>query len=189
MKVTEISLSEIKPYWRNPRNNEPAIEAVKESISMYGFNQPIVVDAKKVIIAGHTRYKALLELGWQKAPCVIADISSDQAKAYRIADNKTNELAEWDLELLIPELREIGDEMQIFFPDENLEVLLHDAVQVKGVTAEEVENVQTQMESKFEDSSAEVQNNYVEITCPHCAEEFFVDRSELNRQPGAETPE
>ena len=90
MKVQQISLDEIRPYWRNPRNNESAIDAVKKSIQEYGFNQPIVTDKDLVIIAGHTRYKALLQLGWKEAPVVVLeDIAPEKAKQYRIADNKT----------------------------------------------------------------------------------------------------
>ena len=62
MNIINLKLNDIKPYWRNPRKNEKAVEAVKQSIQDYGFNQPILLDSKKVIIAGHTRYKALLEL-------------------------------------------------------------------------------------------------------------------------------
>jgi ParB family chromosome partitioning protein len=107
MKVQTIKLDDIKPYWRNPRKNEKAVEAVKQSIQAYGFNQPIILDTKKIIIAGHTRYKALLEMGWTEAPCVVIDLPVAKAKEYRIADNKTSELAELDMTALIPELREI----------------------------------------------------------------------------------
>jgi ParB-like chromosome segregation protein Spo0J len=85
----------ITPYERNPRINDKAVDAVATSLKEFGFRQPIVVDTGNVIIAGHTRYKAALKLGLQKVPVHIAtDLSPEQVKAYRIADNKTGELAE-----------------------------------------------------------------------------------------------
>ena len=191
MKVQNIPLDDIKPYWRNPRKNEGAIEAVKKSIQDYGFNQPLILDAKKVIIAGHTRYKALLELGYKDAPCVIVDLPPAKAKEYRIADNKTSELSEWDMDALIPELREIEGvaSMQVFFPDLDLQSLLEDTATVAAVTTAEIEKQQEKMENRFEEHSNAVQGRYVEILCPHCGEAFFLDRAELNRQPAQDKPE
>ena len=191
MKVQNIPLDDIKPYWRNPRKNEGAIEAVKKSIQDYGFNQPLILDAKKVIIAGHTRYKALLELGYKDAPCVIVDLPPAKAKEYRIADNKTSELSEWDMDALIPELREIEGvaSMQVFFPDLDLQSLLEDTATVAAVTTAEIEKQQEKMENRFEEHSNAVQGQYVEILCPHCGEAFFLDRAELNRQPAQDKPE
>ena len=81
MKLTTLKLTDIKPYWRNPRNNEGAVAAVKQSIKDYGFNYPIVVDAEHVIIAGHTRYKALQELGIKDVPCVVkTDLTAQEIK-------------------------------------------------------------------------------------------------------------
>lgn len=117
MNITQKHIDEIKPYWRNPRKNEKAVEAVKESIKQYGYNSPIVVDTKNVIIAGHTRYKALRQLGYETFNVVILDIPEDKAKQYRIADNKAAEKAEWDSDLLTYELREIeelGDMVKFF---------------------------------------------------------------------------
>lgn len=191
MKVQNIPLDDVKPYWRNPRKNEGAIEAVKKSIQDYGFNQPLILDAKKVIIAGHTRYKALLELGYKDAPCVIVDLPPAKAKEYRIADNKTSELSEWDMDALIPELREIEGvaSMQVFFPDLDLQSLLEDTATVAAVTTAEIEKQQEKMENRFEEHSNTVQGQYVEILCPHCGEAFFLDRAELNRQPAQDKPE
>lgn len=191
MKVQNIPLDDVKPYWRNPRKNEGAVEAVKKSIQDYGFNQPLILDAKKVIIAGHTRYKALLELGYKDAPCVIVDLPPAKAKEYRIADNKTSELSEWDMDALIPELREIEGvaSMQVFFPDLDLQSLLEDTATVAAVTTAEIEKQQEKMENRFEEHSNAVQGQYVEILCPHCGEAFFLDRAELNRQPAQDKPE
>lgn len=191
MKVQNVPLNEIKPYWRNPRKNEAAIAAVKQSIQDYGFNQPIVLDANKVIIAGHTRYKALLELGWKAAPCVILDLPPDKAKGYRIADNKTTELAEWDMSALIQELREIEEiaSMQVYFPDIDLDELLKETATVAAVTSAQIEKQAERMENRFEEHSKAVQGQYVEVLCPHCGEAFYVDRAEINRQPAQDKPD
>jgi site-specific DNA-methyltransferase (adenine-specific) len=126
LKIEKRNIDLIKPYWRNPRKNENAVEAVKESIKRYGYTQPIVVDKDNVIIAGHTRYKALRQLGYKNIAVVLLDIDEDKAKQYRIADNKTAEMSEWDDDLLMYELREIEEleDMTIFFDDGELDSLL-----------------------------------------------------------------
>jgi DNA modification methylase len=108
MEIEMRKLSEIRPYDRNPRINAHAVDAVAASIREFGFKQPIVVDKDGVIVVGHTRYLAALQLGLTKAPVVVAlDLSPEQIKAYRVADNKLGELAEWDDELLTQELSEL----------------------------------------------------------------------------------
>ncbi len=103
-------LAEIKPYEKNPRINDAAVDAVAESIRRFGFRQPIVVDADGVIVCGHTRYRAAQKLGLTEVPVHVAtDLTPEQIRAYRIADNKTAELAEWNLELLPIELAELKD--------------------------------------------------------------------------------
>jgi ParB-like chromosome segregation protein Spo0J len=93
--------SEVRPYENNPRKNDQAVEAVAKSIREFGFRQPIVVDADGVIICGHTRYKAALKIGLDEIPVHVAtDLTPEQIKAYRIADNQTASLAEWNYELL-----------------------------------------------------------------------------------------
>jgi len=112
-KVMEVKLcriDEIRPYEKNPRINDGAVEAVVRSIREFGFRQPIVVDADGVIIAGHTRWKAAKLLGLEQIPVHVAeDLSPEQIKAYRIADNKTGEIAEWNFELLPLELKDLQD--------------------------------------------------------------------------------
>lgn len=119
MKVENVSISKIKPYERNPRRNDAAVEAVAASIQEFGFQQPIVCDMDGVIIVGHTRLKAAKKLGLKTVPVVYADLQEDKAKAYRLADNKTGELAEWDFDLLDLELGDIELDMEPFgFDDE-----------------------------------------------------------------------
>lgn len=110
MQVQSIKISEVKPYENNPRNNDDGVEAVANSIKEFGWQQPIVVDKDNVIIVGHTRYKAAKKLGMKEVPVVVAsNLSDEQVRAYRLADNKTGELTDWDMGLLDDELADIAD--------------------------------------------------------------------------------
>ena len=110
MQIIDKKIGEIKPYEKNPRKNDNAVDAVASSISQFGFKNPIVIDGNNVIICGHTRYKAAQKLGLDVVPCVVADdLTDEQIKAYRLADNKVSELAEWDIDLLGEELDGIFD--------------------------------------------------------------------------------
>lgn len=124
MNVIEKQIGEIFPYENNPRNNESAVDAVAESIKQFGFKQPIVVDKDNVIIVGHTRWEAAQRLGLESVPVLVAeDLTEQQAKAYRLADNKTNELSGWDFLALDEELDGILDfDMTDFGFDESEEV-------------------------------------------------------------------
>ena len=105
-----MKISEVKPYPNNPRNNDDGVEAVANSIKEFGWQQPIVVDKDNVIIVGHTRYKAAKKLGMKEVPVVVANnLTPEQVKAYRLADNKTGELTDWDMSLLDDELGDIAD--------------------------------------------------------------------------------
>ena len=108
MQIIERKLNELKAYENNPRNNDEAVGAVSESIKQFGFKVPIIIDRDNVIICGHTRKKAAERLGLDTVPCVVADdLTPEQIKAFRLADNKTGELAEWDFETLEKELAEL----------------------------------------------------------------------------------
>src|SRR6188474_2621717 len=108
MLVELWPIERVKPYDRNPRLNDDAIDAVATSIKEFGFRQPIVVDAEGVIIVGHTRWKAAKKLGLAQVPVHVAtDLSPEQIQAYRIADNQTATIAEWDFTLLPLELKDL----------------------------------------------------------------------------------
>jgi DNA modification methylase len=110
MKIEERPTESIKPYESNPRRNDAAVSAVAESIRLYGFRQPIVVDDHGVIVVGHTRWKAAKHLGLETVPVHVAeDLTPEQARAYRIADNKLAEISEWDDDLLRAELEALKD--------------------------------------------------------------------------------
>lgn len=105
IKIIYKNIDELVPYENNPRDNTAAIDAVAASIKEFGFKNPIIIDSDNVIVAGHTRLKAAQKLKIQNVPCVVADdLTQEQVNAFRLADNKTAELAEWDLELLNSEL-------------------------------------------------------------------------------------
>jgi site-specific DNA-methyltransferase (adenine-specific) len=115
MNILQLPLNEIHPYERNPRKNDGAVAAVAESIKQYGFLVPLVISAEGEIITGHTRYKSAQALGLETVPCVIADeLTEEQIKAFRLADNKVAEIAEWDMELLPLELADIAFDMSAF---------------------------------------------------------------------------
>ena len=110
MQIIIKGIGKIQPYENNPRNNDNAVDAVAASIREFGWQQPIVVDKDGVIIAGHTRYKAAKKLGLAEVPVVVADkLTEEQIKAYRLADNKSGELAEWDSAALEEELAAISE--------------------------------------------------------------------------------
>lgn len=105
MTIIEKPIEEIVPYENNPRNNDSAVDALAASIKEFGFKVPIVLDRDGVIVAGHTRYKAAKKLGMATVPCVVADdLTPEQVRAFRLADNKTAELATWDYGLLSNEI-------------------------------------------------------------------------------------
>jgi ParB/RepB/Spo0J family partition protein len=110
MKIEEMQVDYLKEYENNPRNNDNAVAAVAASIQEFGFKVPIVIDTDGVIIAGHTRLKAAKQLGMKTVPCIIADdLTEEQIRAFRLADNKTNELAGWDFEKLEAELAQLSE--------------------------------------------------------------------------------
>lgn len=122
------SLDEIRPYDDNPRRNEAAVGPVANSIREFGFQSPIIVDKDGVIIAGHTRYKAAKRLGLKEVPVVYAtELTPEQVQAYRIADNSTGEIAEWDPALLLQELEGLTYDMADFGLDVQLDKIVDEA--------------------------------------------------------------
>lgn len=116
MEIIEKSINELKAYGKNPRKNDGAVEYVANSIKEFGFKVPIVIDKNNTIVCGHTRYKASKQLGLKKVPCIIADdLTDEQIKAFRLADNKVSEKSYWDFNLLDEELENITDiNMELF---------------------------------------------------------------------------
>lgn len=105
MDIIKLKITEIKPYDKNPRKNDGAVDAVAESIKQCGYCAPIVIDEDNVILAGHTRLKALKKLKYKECECVRkVGMTEEQKRKYRLLDNKTNEFADWDIDLLNGEL-------------------------------------------------------------------------------------
>ena len=158
MKTLEILLKDIKPYENNPRYNDNAVDAVAKSIKEFGFQQPLVLDKDNVIIVGHTRYKASIKLGLEKVPCVIADnLTEEQVKAYRLADNKVGELAQWDYTALNMELDEIDMDMSGF-----------GFIEISDIDID-------QFFEETEPKQKEEEEEEKEVQCPHCGEYFTLD--------------
>lgn len=150
MNIIEKNLKDIKPYEKNPRKNDSAVDSVANSIKEFGFKVPVVIDKDNVIVCGHTRYKAAKKIGLKAVPCVVADdLTEEQIKAYRLADNKVSELADWDIDLLGEELEGIFDiDMSDFGFD---------------MTEEEKVNL-----NDFFEENKEKEKEKKQIICPHC---------------------
>ena len=154
MQVVAKSIDDIKPYENNPRNNDDAVDAVANSIKEFGWQQPIVVDNDGVIVAGHTRYKAAKKLGLKHVPVVQAvhddgtSLTDEEIKAYRLADNKTNELAAWDDELLEDELVGIDDIDMADFGFDDYDKEANDEADVDSLDLSD--NVEEKFELKVE---------------------------------------
>lgn len=145
MNIVEKSVKDIFPYAKNPRKNEEAVKYVAESIKQFGFKVPVVIDKGGVIVSGHTRVKAAKKLGIKTVPCVVADdLTDEQIKAFRLADNKVAEFAEWDFDLLGDELDEIlnidmddfgfdldDEEEEVEAVDDEYEVVVPDEAKTK----------------------------------------------------------
>jgi len=184
MKLVKRKMAMIKPYWRNPRNNEEAVHTTKKSIETYGYNVPITIDQNDVIITGHTRYKALMQLGHEEIDVVQLDLNDKKAKEYRIVDNKSSEIAEWNMKDLIPELREIEDidTMNMFFKDLDVEAIVKNSVgeiDFKDITQDSVDKLNEKMQTQHHKSKEEMLYSEVEVICPHCLKDFYINKEQI----------
>lgn len=152
-RIVYLPVDQLREYENNPRINDNAVEPVARSIDEFGFKVPIVIDSDNVIITGHTRLKAAKLLGLEEVPCIVADdLTDDQVKAFRLADNKIGELADWDYELLQIELKGIDLDMIDF-----------------GLTG----SSEIDVDSFFVDAEME-EKEEPEAQCPHCKMRFKV---------------
>ena len=155
IKIELLKIEDLIPYHNNPRVNDPAVDMVASSINEFGFKVPIVVDKNNIIIAGHTRLKAAIKLKLKELPCIRAtDLTDAQIKAFRIADNKTNEFATWDFPLLdmeLAELKEMDFDYDFGFEDENINI-----------------------DDFFIDEDSQPKEKDNKITCPECGTEFEI---------------
>ena len=154
MNIIEKNINELKAYANNPRHNEKAVDAVAASIKEFGFKVPVVVDKDGVIAAGHTRVAAAKKLGIKTVPCIVADdLTEEQIRAFRLADNKTAELAEWDEDLLALELEALRDfQMEQFGFDDLLN--------------QQPETEEPNFEDDIEDDTSDIPKSHIYIyTC------------------------
>lgn len=149
IEVKWFSINSIKPYERNPRRNDAAVDYVAASIDAFGWKQPIVIDRNNVIVAGHTRHKAAKKLKLKEVPCIIADdLTDEEIKAYRLADNKVAEKAEWDFTLLDEEMELLPDiDFELFGFEFNFD---EDIEKNKATTQERVENILNLARASYE---------------------------------------
>jgi len=181
--VKKINIKLIKPYWRNPRNNKEAIEKVKSSIRDYGYNQFISVDEHDVIVTGHTRWQALLDLGFGEIDVIVLDLDPQKAKKYRIIDNKTNEFAEWtdDLYLELREMDDLGLLQEYFSEDVNDEIAkLMGKYDVQGVSQEEIDKKQELLRGRLKGLADSAEDDLIDVICPDCSNEFSIRLSKKN---------
>ena len=145
INIINKKCAELIPYENNPRTNEKAVDAVANSIKEFGMKNPIIIDKNNVVVAGHTRLYALQKLGIESAPCIVADdLTDDQIKAFRIADNSTAQIAEWDLDKLNAELSGLDFDMMGFGLDEQIKKIEKElAPEVIEDEAPEVESGET----------------------------------------------
>ena len=148
LRVKYVPIGDVRPYEDNPRRNDGAVQAVAASLREFGWKQPIVVDADGTIVVGHTRYKAALALDMTHVPVVVAsDLTPEQCAAYRLADNRVGELAEWDENLLAVELDGLADfDMSAFgFDDPVTEDMFGDDFSLPDTDAPQFKTVSLQM--------------------------------------------
>lgn len=156
MQITDMSVNDLTPYENNPRRNEHAVKYVANSIKQFGFKVPIVIDKNNVVVAGHTRLMAAKELGLETVPCIRADdLTDEQVKAFRLADNKVSEMSSWDFEALDQELAALDDiDMSRFGFD--------------AAADQELDNIFDDAPDASEPKEPEPKT----VTCPHCGETF-----------------
>ena len=183
-----VKLSEVIPYDKNPRKiNNLGIKAVKDSIEKYGYNVPITVDEKMVVITGHTRLLACKELKMEEVTVLIAThLTEKQIKEFRIADNRISELSKWDDQMLLAEMRDVGlgGEMDSFFKNGEMDKLLGQldkaGESLDAPTQEEIKNVEAENLKAFEESDARNESSVLKVVCTHCNEDFHVSRKLAN---------
>ncbi|MCC0654221.1 ParB N-terminal domain-containing protein [Clostridioides sp. ES-S-0001-03] len=159
-EVVYLNLEDIKPYANNPRNNEYAVEKVVNSIKKFGFNNPITIDKNNIIVTGHTRYEASKILDLKQVPCmVLEDLTDEEIRAYRLADNKVGEFSDWEFDKLTKELAEIEN-----IDMSNLGFNIHMFEDLGVIDADFI--LDEELEEK--EKKAKI------VKCPHCNEEFEV---------------
>lgn len=180
MQIIEKSIADIRPYENNPRNNEAAIQYVANSIKDFGFKVPIVIDKNGVIITGHTRVLAAKKLGMKTVPCILADdLTPEQVKAFRLADNKVSEMADWNWAKLEKELDSLGNldwdmssfgfDMQFDESNEDFNSFFEPASPKEPQQVTQTETTATTENNEdAENEDVEIEKSTKSFVCPHC---------------------
>jgi len=163
METITKKLQDIKPYKNNPRFNDAAVQGVVYSIKKFGFNQPIIIDKKGVIVAGHTRYLALKQMKIKEVECLVLDLPEKKLKKYRLADNRVREYSETDWDLLKEELRELSEGLEPIFPE--MDELLKDYHST--VDNDSLNKADKKLRTNIENRNAEAVD-YRNVECPNC---------------------
>lgn len=155
MEIVNIAVDKLVPYENNPRNNTEAIQYVANSIKEFGFKVPLVIDEDNIVICGHTRLLAAKQLGLKDVPCVVADdLTDEQIKAFRLADNKVGEIATWDLNKL---------QLELDFLDCNMEEFGF----ISAMEEPDITDFLEDHESKTKEPKT--------VVCPECGHAFTVE--------------
>lgn len=156
-----LPIDAVIPYWRNPRQiSEEAVEKVATSIARYGYQAPIVVDEGNVVVTGHARLMALRRLGWTEVPVLVTGLTEEEAREYRIIDNRSGEYTAWDRAKLLEELRAFTDSivLECFFPEVDLDL---DQLDLSRTLTDRP------------DTPWATSGN--DVTCPHCYHQWTLE--------------
>ncbi len=175
MKIVDVLLEDITPYKNNPRNNDETVPALISAIEDYGFLNPLVINMEGIIIAGHTRFKAVSKMGWTKVPCYRVDLDPNRADEFRVVDNQIHDLSEWDNALLMQELREFDDieeVTEVFGSVVGTKIASDTGMQEVKVTVQDEEKKLAELDGKFEKAAEARQASIVDCKCGNCGEIF-----------------
>lgn len=177
MKEITLGIDQIIPYENNPRDNRDAIAPVVESIRRFGYVTPIIVDKENVIVAGHTRWLALKQLGWTEAVVLVTEMDEQKCKEFRIIDNKTGEMAFWDKDRLIAELRSFEADMDPFFQSGELGRLLGpiESMASNSPDTAKIAEREEELQGHFSRLAKKMHEKVVKVRCRSCGEEFGFD--------------
>lgn len=175
--VTLIDVTKIKPYSRNPRNNDATVKYLTGIIPKIGFNVPIVVDENHVIVKGHSRYFAGIKLGMVRLPCIISTNNDEQNNIDRLSDNRASELADWDVSALRYELESSGiNILDIWDKEDKMFQLFQEETEVKQREVYIPETVETEY-----DKNTKKKVKYAMVKCRECGAEIYIDIADLTR--------
>ena len=186
-------ISEIKPYIRNPRKNDKTVELLVDIIPKVGFNVPIVIDKKGIIVKGHSRYKAAIKLGMKEVPCIVTEADEEAIKLDRIADNRISEFSEWtgelghELDMLQMDFSNLEFELpnDNFFEFENdyeeeAPAMQDNSEKYKEYLAQQEAKTLNALESQIKKAEEKQLNvpqtkKYYKVVCEHCGKTMFID--------------